>query len=162
MSGWQRVMTQLVSDRGSALKGYGFLLCGTDAEAADLVQEALVRVFARPRAGWTVQDAEAYVRRAMLNYFLDERRRSTRWSALMPRLRHDDPERDIAPGATERLDILGALQTLSPRQRACVVLRFYEDRSVHEIAEQLRCSEGTIKRHLSDANVRLRVQLSVS
>jgi RNA polymerase sigma factor (sigma-70 family) len=48
-----------------------------------------------------------------------------------------------------------ALRSLSPRQRACVVLRFYEDLPVTEVAARLGCSEGTVKRHLSDAMTRL-------
>ena len=47
------------------------------------------------------------------------------------------------------------MQSLSPRQRACVVLRFYEDLSLAEVAAYLGCSEGTVKRHLSDAMTRL-------
>ncbi len=115
MTGWRRVMTQLVEDRGRALTAYGLLLCGDNVEAADLMQEAVLRVFARPRASWEVGDAEAYVRRAMLNRYLDQRRRSARWRLLAPRLRPVLELADPAVDAVDRLDILVALNTLSPR-----------------------------------------------
>ena len=54
-----------------------------------------------------------------------------------------------------RLDVHRALKVLSPRQRACVVLRFYEDLTVPAIANKLSLSSGTVKRHLFDAIGRL-------
>jgi len=161
MTAWRRVMAQLVEDRGRALKAYGYLLCGDDTHAADLVQEALLSVFARPRTGWEVGDAEAYVRRAMLNRYLDQQRRSARWRLLVPRLRPAAEVEDLAVGTVARLDIVVALASLSPRQRACVVMRFYEDQQVAEIAEQLGCSVGAVKRYLNEAMGRLRVRLDV-
>lgn len=56
-------------------------------------------------------------------------------------------------------DVANALARLSPRQRACVVLRFYEDLPVRDIADQLGCSEGSVKRHLSDAMKRMAATL---
>ncbi|MEU8224790.1 RNA polymerase sigma factor [Kribbella sp. NPDC048915] len=55
-----------------------------------------------------------------------------------------------------------ALATLSPRQRACVVLRYYEDLTVPEIAAELDCAEGTVKRHLADARAKLATQLTIT
>jgi RNA polymerase sigma factor (sigma-70 family) len=77
---------------------------------------------------------------------------------LRPAAELDDP----AAGATDRMDILVALGTLSPRQRACVVLRFYEDRQVADIADLLGCSTGSVKRYLNEALGHLRIRLEVS
>jgi RNA polymerase sigma factor (sigma-70 family) len=59
-------------------------------------------------------------------------------------------------------EVRRALATLSPRQRACVVLRYYEDLSVVEIADELGCAEGTVKRHLADARTKLALQLTIN
>ncbi|MCC9312296.1 SigE family RNA polymerase sigma factor [Kitasatospora sp. RB6PN24] len=152
---WHDVAGELVQARASALKRYGFLLCGDRAEADDLVQDALVRVFAQPRRSWDVASAERYVRRVMLNRYLDHYRRRGRWTSLLPRLATPAATDDFTAGSGDRLDVVSALGTLSPRQRACVVLRFYEDLPVAEVADRLGCSAGTVKRHLSEAVARL-------
>ena len=59
-------------------------------------------------------------------------------------------------------EVRRALPTLSPKQRACVVLRYYEDLPVSEIADELGCAEGTVKRHLADARAKLATELGVT
>ncbi|MFI5528986.1 SigE family RNA polymerase sigma factor [Kitasatospora sp. NPDC051853] len=152
---WHDVLSDLLETRGSALKRYGYLLCGDRSEADDLVQDALVRVFTQPRRDWTVDAAEPYVRRVMLNRYLDQHRRRSRWSLLLPRLAAPDTTADFSPATGDRLDVVSALSILTPRQRACTVLRFYEDLTVPEVAGRLGCSTGTVKRHLSDAAAKL-------
>ncbi|WP_433893763.1 sigma-70 family RNA polymerase sigma factor [Streptomyces sp. CA-111067] len=153
---------ELVQARGAELNRYGFLLCGDRGEGADLLQDALVRVFTHPKAGWTVQDVERYVRRAMLNRYLDQYRRQRRLRLLLPRL-SGGAQPEVAPdhggGVDQRLDLQDALKKLTPRQRACVVLRFYEDLPVSEVAHRMQLSDGTVKRHLSDAAARMAVAL---
>ncbi|WP_197683272.1 RNA polymerase sigma factor [Jiangella alkaliphila] len=68
------------------------------------------------------------------------------------------PEGVVVEGA----DLRSALATLSPRQRACVVLHYYEDLSVAQVADVLGCAPGAVKRHLSDARARLEPLLSDS
>ncbi len=159
---WHDVAGELLQSRGSALKRYAYLLCGDRVEADDLVQEALVRVFAQPRTSWDLEAAEAYVRRVMLNRYLDQHRRRARWAVLVPRLASARSTGDFSPASGDRIDLASALDTLSPRQRACAVLRFYEDLSVAEVADRLGCSPGTVKRHLSDAVARLGKVLQTS
>jgi RNA polymerase sigma factor (sigma-70 family) len=159
---WSEQLAELVQARGTELNRYGFLLCGNRTEGADLLQDALVRVFTHPKAGWTVQDVERYVRRAMLNRLLDQYRRQRRLRLLLPRLSggsQTDVVPDLSERADQRLDLQGALSHLTPRQRACVVLRFYEDLPVGEVAHRMRLSDGTVKRHLSDAAARMAVFL---
>jgi RNA polymerase sigma factor (sigma-70 family) len=155
---WSEQLAMLVEARGTELHRYGFLLCGNRSEGADLLQDALVRVFTHPKTGWTVQDVERYVRRTMLNRYLDQYRRQRRLRLLLPRL-GGGSQTEVVPdhsgGADQRLDLRSALDSLSPRQRACVVLRFYEDLPVGEVAHRMRLSDGTVKRHLSDAAARM-------
>ena len=155
MTDWSEQLAQLVRARGAELSRYGYLLCGDATEGADLVQEALVRVFARPRCSWSLGDVEGYVRRTMLNDFLDRRRRSERFTRLLPRLSTPDSAPDHSGGAVRRLDVVEALGTLSPRQRACVVLRYYEDLPVAGVADRIGISQGAVKRYLSEALARM-------
>lgn len=152
---WDDELTQLVQERGPALVGCAYLLTGSLPAAEDMVQEAVLRTFARRRTGAGQTWLEAYVRRAILNVYLDEYRSRRRWWRSAPVLRDETLPR--APDATvpARVDVLTALAQLSPRERACVVLRFYEDLTVGETADRLGLSAGAVKRYLHDANRRL-------
>jgi hypothetical protein len=90
---WEQTLADLASQHGPALKRHAFLLCGDEAEADDLVQEALVRAFTRPPRVPRPGAAEAYVRAIMVNLFIDGARRRSRWSRVAPLLRdrRDDP-----------------------------------------------------------------------
>jgi RNA polymerase sigma-70 factor (ECF subfamily) len=148
---WQAVATQLVAERGEALTRYAYLLCGDADEASDLVQEALVRTFGTPRMALTLPRAEAYVRRAILNQVIDRSRRQGTWR----RVRHlavpaGEAQASAADGVDERLDLARRLRTLAPRQAACLVLRYYDDLAIADIAATLGLAPGSVKRYLSD------------
>jgi RNA polymerase sigma-70 factor (ECF subfamily) len=98
-----------------------------------------------------VEFAEAYVRRMVLNLYLDGWRRRKRWADIEPRIATDDRVRFPDSGITARADVVQALARLSPRQRACVVLRYFEDMTIEQVAETLGNAPGTVKRHLHDA-----------
>ena len=149
MAAWEQSLDELVRQRGSALVGYAYLLCGDRREAEDLVQDALVRTYARGR-GDDLANVEGYVRRAVLNTYLDGFRRRRRWAAMRHLVATDDSRAGPEQSSTDRMDVRAALNHLSPRERACVVLRFYEDMTVAAIAEQLVVSQGSVKRYLSD------------
>lgn len=152
---WEAVVTRLVAERGPALERYAYLLCGDAEDAADLVQDALVRTFGRLRNGFTVTSAEAYVRKAVLNAYLDGGRRRSLWRRIAPLEVAPELQESEAPQTDARLDLLGELRRLSPRERACIVLRYYEDLKVDDIAILLEISSGAVKRYLSDALARL-------
>lgn len=148
---WDAVAAQLVAERGDALVRYAHLMCGDADEASDLVQEALVRTFGRPRMALDLPRAEAYVRRAILNQVIDRSRRRGTWR----RIRHlavpaDEASPSGAETVDERLDLMRRLRALAPRQAACLVLRYYDDLAVAEIARVLGIGQGTVKRYLSD------------
>jgi len=158
-AGWEQRLHELVAARGPALVGYAYLLCGDRREAEDLVQDALVKTFTRARSGTDLENLEAYVRRAVLTTYLDGFRRRRRWAAV----RHLAGEEEHDPGPEgavgDRLAVRQALGSLSSRERACVVLRFYDDLTVPAIAERLDISEGAAKRYLSDGVRRLEAVL---
>ena len=157
---WERVVQRLVAERGEALTRYAFYVCGSREDAADLVQDALVKTFGRLRNGFTVDSAESYVRRAILNTWVDRGRRTTRWR----RIAHLNAVPEIEDAATadteSRLDLHEELRKLSPRERACLVLRYYEDLKVDDIAATLELSSGTVKRYLSDGLAKMAVSLA--
>lgn len=156
---WERVVHTLVAERGDALTRYAYFVSGSVDDAPDLVQDALVGAFGRLRNGFTVASAEAYVRRAILNAFIDRGRRASRWRKIA-HLEAAPVELDSPAEATDaRLDLHGELQKLTPRERACLVLRYYDDLKVDDIAETLGLSSGAVKRYLSDGLARMAAAL---
>jgi RNA polymerase sigma-70 factor (ECF subfamily) len=96
----------------------------------------------------------------MANLFIDGARRQTRWRRMAPLLRPAGVTSDPADQVSDRDAVLTALRSLSARQRACVVLRYYEDLPVAEVATTLGVAEGTVKRYLSEAMSQVAAQLA--
>ncbi len=151
MADWNDDLSELVRTRHRALIGYAYLLCGSTREAEDLVQDALVKVYS-PRKAPEVSATEAYVRRAILTIYLDVYRRRRRWSGIKHLVGAAERTDSHDTFITTQVDVAVALDALTPRQRACVVLRYFEDLTVAQIAQSLGCAEGTVKRHLFDAH----------
>jgi RNA polymerase sigma factor (sigma-70 family) len=150
---WERALTELVQQRGTVLKRYGFLLCGDDADAEDLVQDALIRTFSSARQA-DIAQLEGYVRKVMLNLYLDRDRRRRIFQRLLPlTVPPTPPDRHAESDA--RGDLRRALHRLSPRQRACVVLHYYLDLPIPDCADALRVSPGAVKRYLHESRARL-------
>ena len=160
MESWKQALAELAGDRFVPLKRQAFLLCGDEIQAEDLVQEALVRAFARPLRAPRPGAAEGYVRVIMVHLFIDGARRRSRWDRVARLLRGAEVAPDPADQVVNRDVMLTALGDLPPRQRACVVLRYYQDLPVAQVAAALGMAEGTVKRHLSEAMTRLAVRLS--
>lgn len=148
--------------RGRPLYRYAYALCLNEADAQDLVQEALARTFGfGRRIDPDSPAAESYVKTVMLRLFIDGSRRGRRWASVQHLLAAREDEPDRAPDDTlDSLDLGTAMAALPPRQRACVLLYYYDDQPVAVIAQRLRINEGNVKRTLSDARARLRGLLS--
>ncbi|WP_297083649.1 SigE family RNA polymerase sigma factor [uncultured Demequina sp.] len=159
MSQWQDTMEALVRDRERALLSYAYLVCGDPVQAQDLVQDALVRTFARERKGLTAVKAEGYVRRAITTTFVDQYRRSQRWQRVQHLFRPDAYAPDRMGQVEAGSEVADALATLPPRVRACVVLRYFDDLTVPQVARTLGIAEGTVKRYLSDGLGQLELAL---
>lgn len=155
MVSWELVLDELVRQRGPALVRYATLLTGERRAAEDLVQDALVRCFSTLHPLRDAIAAEAYVRRAILSTYLDRRRRTERWAGVRHLLARDEVAAGPEQGSADRADVHVALATLRPRLRACVVLRYYDDLTVPQIADRLGCADGTVKRYLADALAQL-------
>lgn len=156
---WQRLVEQLLDERGPRLAAYAALLVGRDGDAEDLVHDAIVKVFSRPRPLRNVDEAEAYVRSAMPSIVIDKgRSRTSKRRALVRAFERTEPTADIDAG----LDVRAALRELSPREQVCIVLRFFDDLTVPQVAARLGLAEGTVKRYLADARARLLPLLDVT
>ncbi|GCE78307.1 RNA polymerase sigma factor [Cellulomonas biazotea] len=152
---WEGLLAQLVEQRWGRLVGHAMLVATSRDEAQDLVQEALVATFGSRARFTTIAEAEQYVRRAIVSRSVDEHRRRTRERAAVGRLAgHPAPVTEVVPRGLGA-DVVRALAGLTPRERACVVLRQVEDLSVHETASVLGLSEGAVKRYTSDGLRRL-------
>lgn len=144
-----------VVERQTALRRRAFLLCGNWADGDELVQEALARVYvAWPRIGAGAE--AAYTRRTMLNLYLNDQRKRRRevLTDSAPEPVVAEPDRELALTLTE------LLKDLSEKQRAVIVLRFWEDLTVPQIADCTGVVEGTIKSQISRALAVLRVRLT--
>ena len=137
---------------------YGHALTGNPHDAADLVQSVLEKVGSRwiavQRKG---DDPLAYVRRAMANTHISIWRRRRRENLVA-----DIPDSGAVAPELSRLEhepLWQALRDLPPRQRAVIVLRYYENLSEAEIANALGVSCGTVKSQSSKAMASLRTRL---
>ncbi|WP_084124687.1 RNA polymerase sigma factor [Demequina sp. NBRC 110054] len=158
MGDWQALVERLMRERGPRLTAYAAMLVGRDGDAEDLVHDAIVKVFSRGRALSDIDHAEAYVRRTMPTLAIDRaRRRSAGSRATVRSFQRDDAPADLDAG----LDVRRALRTLSPREQACVAMRYYDDLTVPQIAEALHLAQGSVKRYLHDATARLAPMLGV-
>lgn len=159
MADWLDGMERLVREREKALLGYAYVVCGNPTLAQDLVQDALVKTFSRPRDGLTQVKAEAYVRRAITTLYVDHYRRQQRWQRVQHLFRPPVVEESSTVYSDLSADIATALAALPPRVRACVVLRFFDDLTVPDIAGQLGLAPGSVKRYLSDGMRALELRL---
>lgn len=144
-----------VRARWTSLVRYGYVLTGNPQDAADLAQEALARLgSAWPRVVRR-DNPEAFVRTTMARLHISWWRRLRR-ERLMPEV----PDRPAGDPAIERIDsaaeLWRVLACLPRRQRAVVVLRYYEHRTDDEIAALLGVSRGTVRSQASRALAKLR------
>ena len=151
-----QAFTEFAAASRARLRSTAYLLCGDWDRASDHVQEGLIRVYvAWPRLVRRGGEL-AYARKAVVSAFLDatRKRSSTERPAETDGGRASDE--DVATRVSDRAALMAALARLPERQRACVVLRYFEDHDVRETAAALRCSEGTVKSQTSRALASLR------
>jgi RNA polymerase sigma-70 factor (sigma-E family) len=151
--------SEFVQTMQHRMRRSAFLMTGDWAMAADLTQEALVKLYIawpRIRQG---DGVGAYAQRTLVTTVLDHQRFRRR----RPETPRAELEGDVGPDAAsllaDREVLLSALRRLAPRQRACVVLRYFEGLSVAETAAAMGCSEGNVKSQTSIALRSLRRML---
>lgn len=142
----ERLATWFEAEQPALLR-FAFFVCGDRAQAEDLVQEMFIRTY---RSAAHVDDPSfrAYARTTIVNLSRSAWRRRTPTIAVSGV--HIDPD----PG--DRDEVWRALLQLSPRQRACMALRFYDGMSDAEIAAALDMGQGSVRKHTGRAMARLR------
>ena len=145
---------EFVMARSTSLLRTAYLLTHDHALAEDLLQTALSKAY----FSWGRIDGnpEPYVRRILVNTYATWWRR--RWNGevateQLPERAHQDP----SAAADSSQDLWTAMERLPRRQRAVVVLRFFEDLTEAQTADQMGCSVGTVKSQLSKALAKLRI-----
>jgi RNA polymerase sigma-70 factor (sigma-E family) len=148
--------TEFASAYAARLRRTAYLLCGNWHTAEDLTQIALTQTLLSWRRLSRLDNAPAYAHRSLVNAYLGHRRsrKSRELPVALP------PDAAGPAGTTElRLVLLRALDTLTPSARAVVVLRYWEDLSIGQVAAMLQCSTGNVKSQSSRALAQLRAVL---
>lgn len=146
-----------VAEQLPRLRALARLLTGNHPDAEDLVHDALIRVGLKWRSVDKNGNPGAYVRTTLVRLNLNRVRRRALERRLL-RLQRAMPVASAGPTSSVELPdwLEGALETLTPNQRAAVVLRFLEDLMFDEIALIIGCSAGTVRSHVSRGVAQLR------
>jgi RNA polymerase sigma-70 factor (sigma-E family) len=135
--------TEFVAARLQAMRWVAYFLCQDWHHADDLVQVTITRLYVQWHRVRVLDHPESYARTILVREFLRERRSG--WARKVS-LAADIPDWPTAgPDHDDAIDVNAALADLPPRQRATLVLRFYCDQTVDQVAELLGCSAGTVK-----------------
>jgi RNA polymerase sigma-70 factor (sigma-E family) len=152
-----------VTERGTALLRTASLLCGARSDAEDILQTALEKAYRHwAKISTEGNNPEPYVRRILVNLTVS---RARRWRVLREVHMPSPPE---MPSASETANVelrgvlIDELRRLGPRQRAVLVLRYWEDMSEADTAKMLGCSVGTVKSQAARGLARLRERMGPS
>lgn len=153
---------EFVAARSAALHRAAYLMVGETSLAQDLVQEALTKTYAAWPRLHDKGNAEAYTRKAItttaISWFRRKGWNNERPTETLPEGTGQRPAGHEASVA-EHDAVWRALLTLPPRQRAALVLRYYEDLTEAQTAAAMGCAVGTVKSQVSAALAKLRTQL---
>ncbi len=170
--GSQTAFASLVARYENRVMRLAMSYCASDEDASDIFQEVFLRVF-RSLSGFRFDSAfSTWLHRVTLNVCLTHRSRAARRGVVSI---DDMSEQEIVQRSTgdilgrttetitEAADVLTLVRkvvtALSPRQKLCFALKFFDGHSIREIAALLECSEGSVKRHVYEATKRVRTQL---
>ena len=146
-----------VRARGRALARTATLIAGDDVAGEDLLQTALANVYTRWHRG--IENPEEYVRTTLVRTHISLRRRLMTTERPIGSAVVDAEGPDIAERLVDRDVLLAALAQLAPKQRAALVLRYFDDLSEADTARALGCSTGSVKQHTTRGLAKLRTLL---
>ena len=152
---------EFVAARWSSLYRLAYLLAASPTGAEDLLQKTLEKAYVNWSRIGRMEHVEAYVRRMLANTLVSGRRRA--WTGERPTAELPEPVRDSADDPVLDRQLMWPLVCALPaRQRAVIVLRYYEDLTEAQIADVLGCAPGTVKSQSSAAIGALRRALAAS
>ena len=149
-----------IADATDALFRTGFMMTGDGGATEDLVQETFIRIARRWDRVQSMDHPLAYAQRVLVNLAVDEaERRSRQRAELAPQAGGSEPADQTATSAFREIEDVAefrwALARPSPRERAVLVLRYWDDLPTAEVAAILGCSAGTVKSTASRGAARL-------
>jgi RNA polymerase sigma factor (sigma-70 family) len=147
----------LFADEYAPVVGTVFMIVQDHARAEELTQDAFVQLLRHWKRVSGYEQPDAWVRRVAIRLALRSARREQKLRVAMQGTVPPPPE---LPDAAVSMEVLAAVRELSPKERAVVVLFYFEDRPVAEIAQILQCSESAAAMRLQRARGRLAVALS--
>jgi RNA polymerase sigma-70 factor (sigma-E family) len=152
-------MEELVQAHSTEAVRFAYLITGDRDLAADIVQDAFVRLFARFRDRGGPDAFRSYLHTTIVNLTRDHWRRRRVAKSYLARGSWREPQPETLPPLEERDELFGALQQLPVRQRAALVLRYYEDLSEQQTADILGCPVGAVKALVTRGNHAMREML---
>jgi RNA polymerase sigma-70 factor (sigma-E family) len=136
------------------------MLCGGPDPAEEVLQDVALKAHRRWDTLRDLDHPEACLRRMVVNEHLSWRRK---WARLIPQAELREPDRsapDFADQHADRAELVAELNKLPRRQKAVVVVRYYEELPDAEIATMLGCSPSTVRSHMSRALAAMRIELT--
>lgn len=138
-----------VTANRSALRSTAYLICGDWHLADDFVQEALGRLYGSWPRLISGGNPRAYVQRTVVNLAHDYYRRASNREVPTDEFPETSQQSDLANSYAEVARLMQALRQMPPRQRAVIVLRYWDDLSIDQTAVALRTSSGNVKSQAS-------------
>jgi len=151
-------MEELVQAHSTDAVRFAYLLTGDRELAADIAQDSFVRLFARFRDRGGPDALRSYLRTTIVNLCRDHWRRRRAATNYLIRAQREHKVETLPPFEV-RDELWHALQQLPPRQRAALVLRYFEDLSERETADILGCPVGAVKALVTRGNHAMRAML---
>lgn len=155
----------LVAEHGTWMLRLAYLLTGDRATADDLYQDTVVKMLAKPRRVEAARNRKAYLRRMVVNGFIDSGRQALRSPDTLDIADSDrltDADHNPIRDVELRHEMWEVISRLTPPLRTAVVLRYYEDLDDHEIASAVGWSRSTVRSNVSRALAELRTSWASS
>ena len=154
------MVTELHDAQGTGLHDFARHLGLTDEQAADALQEALLRLWRELRRGTLIERPSAWLYRAIYRLAMDQHRWRQRLATLLPRLA--PPRTDyVGPEGSDRVTVWRAVAELPPRQRHVLYLHYAADLTFEQIAGVVGISASATRTHASRGIAALREQFNV-
>ena len=159
----ERIVLDLERRHGQALFGFVRRLGLSDAQAADAVQDVLLRLWAELVAGRSIEQPKAWAFRAIYRVAMDQHRLQRRIGAIAERLGRSDEARSVSPhDAGDRIAVWAEVARLPERQRNVLYLRYRADLTFEQIGLVMGITASTARSHATQATATLRQRLGDS
>ncbi|TFE19422.1 sigma-70 family RNA polymerase sigma factor [Cohnella luojiensis] len=155
-SGDDEAFFLLVSGEKERLYRIAFAYLRSESDALEALQEATCRAYAKLRKLKEPQYFHTWLIRILIHYCIDEQKRMSKASSLPIEA---SPNKDPHATLDDRLELEAAIERLNPQQQHIIILKYYHDMTLTEIARLLKKPEGTIKTWLNKALTQLRAHI---